>query len=148
MWPLSAVFIWSILAGLCIAAAILLPGGDSSFGYLLVLWLFGWVRVRAIRLEVTKTAVSVKRGRFALTTTRQVARSQIRAIHYYPDVISFRGPDGRPLMRTRADWSLKQMIAVATELQVPVYDNRQCLNLLRARVGQLVYKPLEEQPVR
>lgn len=139
----SIVIIWSILTGLCVAASILLPGGDSSFGVLLVLWLFGWIHVRAIRLEVTETEVLVKRGRLWLTKTRQVTRSQIRAIHYYPDVVSFRGPSGSPLMRTRAEWSLKQMIAVAVELQVPVYDNRQCLNLLRTRVGQLVYKPSE-----
>lgn len=86
----------------------------------------------------------VRRG--WLLRSEQLARSRIRAIHYYPDIIGFRGPDGKPVMRTRAEWSLKEMIAVAAELRIPVYDNRQCFNLVRAKTGQLVYDPFDDRP--
>jgi hypothetical protein len=148
-WQPSIVIYWAIVAGSCVVAAVLRwPGGDYSFGALLLLWLLAWARVRTIRLDITEKVVRRQRGLVGPDKYRQVARSRIRAIHYYPNMISFSGPGGRPLMRTKAEWSLKQMVAVAAELQVPIYDNRRFLNLLPARVGRPVYKPFDDRPAR
>lgn len=145
-WRPAVMIPCSILFGMFGAGAVLFPGG------LVLLWipplasLMFWACWCAIRLEVTADEVWFKMG--WLGSNRRVRRSQIRAIHYYPDVISFRGPDGRPLTRTKSEWSLQQMIAVGAELQVPVYDNRRCLGLLQAKVGRLVYEPSKDKPVR
>jgi hypothetical protein len=146
VWQPSIVIVWSLVVGMFVAAAVIWPGqAVTSLMFLLLLFLIAWVRVRAVRLEITESAVRARQGWYL--PDKQVPRSQIRAIHYYPDVISFRGPDRKPIMRTRAEWSLRQMIAVAGELRVPVYDNRRWHNLRTARVGRLVYDPAAPHPV-
>ena len=144
-WQPGNVIPWAILTWSCVLATVLRwPGGDYSFGALLLLWLGAWARVRAIRLDITETMVRRQWGWIGSDKYRQVARSRIRAIRYFPDVISFCGPGGGAIMRIKAEWSLKQMIAVAAELQVPVYDHRwRWLKLLPTRVGRLVYKPFD-----
>jgi hypothetical protein len=146
VWQPSIVIVWSLVAGMFVAAAVIWPGqAVTSLMFLPLLFLIAWVRVRAVRLEITEGAVRARQGWYL--PDKQVPRSQIRAIHYYPDVISFRGPDRKPIMRTRSEWSLRQMIAVAGELRVPVYDNRRWHNLRSARVGRLVYDPAAPHPV-
>lgn len=147
-WQPSIVLSWSWLVVVCAVAAFTQPKGYFSFGALLLLWSLAYAAVRSIRMEVTETVVRVKRGWWRGNPIREVARSRIRAIHYYPKTITFCGPAGGPIMRTKAEWSLKQVIAVAAELQVPVYDNRQCLNLLPTKVGRLAYSPSYGQPIR
>jgi hypothetical protein len=146
LWRPGVVIVWSLVVGMFVAFAVIWPSQA-------VTWLMGlplsfsiaWVRVRAVRLEITESTVRARQGWYL--PDEQVPRSQIRAIHYYPDVISFRGPDRKPIMRTRSEWSLRQMIAVAGELRVPVYDNRRWHNLRTARVGRLVYDPAAPHPV-
>ena len=146
LWQPSIVIIWSVLFGMFIAAAVIWPGQAVEWlAFLPLVCLVGWVRVRAVRLEITDSVVRARQGWYL--PDKQVPRSQIRAIHYYPDVISFRGPDHKPIMRTRCEWSLRQMITVADELRVPVYDNRRFFNLRTARVGRLVYDPAASHPV-
>ncbi|GAA5197444.1 hypothetical protein GCM10023322_68720 [Rugosimonospora acidiphila] len=139
---------WVILAWACVWAAVSQPEGYFSFGALLLRWLLTWALWRWIRLEITETTVRVRLSYFRRNRPIQVGRSRIRAIHYDPFRISFCGPNGSLLMWTKADWSLKQMIAVAAELQVPIYDNRRCLNLLPKRVGRLVYNPFDDRRLR
>jgi hypothetical protein len=146
VWQPGIVIVWSLVVGMFVAAAVIWPGqAVTSLMFLALLFLIAWVRVRAVRLEITESAVRARQGWYL--PDKQVSRSQIRAIHYYPDVISFRGPERKPIMRTRAEWSLRQMIAVAGELRVPVYDNRRWHNLRTARVGRLVYDPAAPHPV-
>jgi hypothetical protein len=146
LWQPSIVIVWSLVVGMFVAGAVIWPGQAVTWlMFLPLLFLIAWVRVRAVRLEITESAVRARQGWYL--PDKQVPRSEIRAIHYYPDVISFRGPDRKPIMRTRAEWSLRQMIAVAGELRVPVYDNRRWLNLWTARVGRLVYDPAAPHPV-
>jgi hypothetical protein len=147
-WQPSIVLSWSWLVVVCGVAAATQPDGYYSFGALLLLWLLAYAAGRSIRMEVTETMVRVKRGWLRGNPVREVARSRIQAIHYYPKTITFRGPAGGLVMRTKAEWSLKQMIAVAAELQVPVYDNRQCLNLLPAKAGRLAFSPSHHQWIR
>ncbi|WP_157436250.1 hypothetical protein [Actinospica robiniae] len=143
-WQPSIVISWGVLAGGCVEAAVSEPHGVYSFGALLLLWLLAWAAGRSIRLEVTEAEVIVTRGyvRMQSNVPRRVARSRLGAIHYYPKVITFCGPDGTLLMRTKAEWSLKQMITVAAELQVPIYDNRRFLHLVPRRTGRLAYDPV------
>jgi hypothetical protein len=146
VWQPSIVIVWSLVVGMFVAAAVIWPGqAVTSLMFLPLLFLIAWVRVRAVRLQITESAVRARQGWYL--PDKQVPRSQIRAIHYYPDVISFRGPERKPIMRTRAEWSLRQMIAVAGELGVPLYDIRRWHDLRTARVGRLVYDPAAPQPV-
>jgi hypothetical protein len=144
VWQPVIIIPWSVLVGGALVGAVFLQGGVSFLAVLLVMFLTGWAWSQAIRLEITSDAVRVRMFWFEPRT--QVARSQIRAIHYYPAILSFRGPDGEPAMRTRCEWSLKQMITVAAELRVPGYDNRGRSKLLGVRMGQLVYNPADDQP--
>jgi hypothetical protein len=145
-WQPSIVIVWSVVVGMFVAAAAIWPGqAVTCLVFLPLLVLIGWARVHAVRLEITESAVRARQGWHL--PDKQVPRSEIRAIHYYPDVISFRGPDRKPIMRTRAEWSLRQMIAVAGELKIPVYDNRRWLHLRTAKLGRLVYDPAAPHPV-
>jgi|SRR6516165_4552790 len=97
-------------------------------------------------LEITESVVRAKQDWFL--PENQVARSEITAIHYFPSLISFRGPDHKPIMKVRPNWTLRQMLGVADELGVPLYDHRRWLGLRRARIGRLVNRPAPSQPVR
>lgn len=143
-WQPAIVIVWSILLGSGIVVAVLVPAGTKLLGVVVLLGLVAWLRTRAIRLEVTAGTVGVRLSRFR--PPEQVDRGVIRAIHYYPDIITFRGPENSVVMRMRAEWSLKQMIQVAKVLRVPVYDNRSRLKLVRARMGTLVYDPFDDPP--
>lgn len=136
----GTVIVWLALVALVVALAVLVPGQTAV---LLMapplLGLVAWFRVRAVRLEITESVVQARQGWYL--PAMQVPRSRIRAIHYYPFVISFTGPERKPVMRTRADWTLSQMKAAAGELKVPLYDHRVSLGLREVRIGRLVYDP-------
>jgi hypothetical protein len=137
----------AILAGMFIAAAVYRPGQALGLlaGAVLVV-VIGWVRVRAVRLEITDSTVRVKQGRFL--PEKEAARSDITAIHYFPSLISFRGPDDEPMMKVAPNWTLRQMLEVAGELGVPLYDHRRWLGLRRISTGRLVNHPAPGNPVR
>jgi len=146
-WGPSAVIWCAVLLGTLIAWAVIQP--DQ------VLWVLatavgvavvGGARIRAVRLEITESVVRAKQDWFL--PENQVARSEITAIHYFPSLISFRGPDHKPIMKVRPNWTLRQMLGVADELGVPLYDHRRWLGLRRARIGRLVNRPAPSQPVR
>lgn len=138
VWQPSIVIAGSALIGMFVAGAVIWQA-PAWLAVLPLVFLVAWLRGRPVRLEITESAVRAILGWHS--PAGQVPRSQIEAIHYYPDVISFRGPEGKPLLRIRAEWSLRQVIAAAAELKVPVYDNRRFHNLRTARVGRLVYDP-------
>ena len=105
-----------------------------------------WAQLRAVRLEITDSVVRVKQGWYA--SELQVARSEIRAIHFFPALISFRGPDGKPIMKVGPNWTLRQMLEVADELAVPLYDHRRWLGLRSVTMGRLVNHSAPSQSVR
>lgn len=146
LWQPSIVIVWSVVVAMFVGLAAIWPGQAVPWlAFLPLACLLGWARARAVRLEITESVVRVRPG--WRQPARQVPRSEIRAIHYYPDLISFRGPDRKPIMKTRPEWSLRQIITAAAELKVPVYDHRRCLNLRRVKVGRLVYDPAAPHPV-
>jgi hypothetical protein len=51
-------------------------------------------------------------------------------------------------MRLAPNWSLKQMLEVADELGVPLYDHRRWLGLRSANIGRLANRPAPADPVR
>jgi hypothetical protein len=130
----------AVLAGMFIAAAVYQPGQSPVLlaGAVLVV-VIGWVRVRAVRLEITDSVVQVKQGRYL--PERQAARGDLTAIHYFPRLISFRGPDGKPMMKVAPNWTMRQMLEVADELEVPLYDHRRWLGLRKVSTGRLVNHP-------
>ena len=100
---------------------------------------------RSIRLEISENTVSARQGGWRGHPDLEVPRDEIRAIHYFPRVISFRGPDDKPFMRIVPNYTLRQMTTVARLLGVPLYDHRRWPGLRSVRVGRLVYKPASEQ---
>jgi hypothetical protein len=112
-------------------ALLVLVGGP------LVIGVVGWARLRKVRLEVSATTVLVNQGWYRPEV--QAARTDISAIHVFPRVISFRGPDIRvPLMKIAPDYTVRQMLEVAEELGVPLYDHRRWLGLRLLSTGRLV----------
>jgi hypothetical protein len=140
------VIIWLILAAMCVAFALLSPGQEAP---LLMtpplIGLMAWGFMYGVRLEIGESTVRVKLG--WLAPTKQMARSRILAIHYYPHMISFTGPGRKPILRTKSEWSLRQMEAVARELAIPLYDHRIWAGMRTVSVGRLVYRPTSRDPV-
>lgn len=96
---------------------------------------------RSIRLELTESVVRAWQGKWRGHPDLEVPRNEVRAIHYFPRVISFRGPDDEPFMRIDSNYTLSQMRTVAELLRVPLYDHKRWLGLREAGMGRLVYKP-------
>src|SRR5258708_30103547 len=82
----------AVLAGMFIASGVYQPGGALVLLACAVgSGLIAWFRVGAVRLVISDSTVRIKGRRFK--PGREVARSDITAIHYLPGGISFRGPD-------------------------------------------------------
>lgn len=141
--PQRSVLIMSaVLAGGFAAMGLYRPGSAPW----LLLCLLGvaviyWARWRATRLEIDGDLVRVRQG--WNIPDRQAARSEISAIHYFPQLISFRGPDQKPVMKVAPSWPLRQMLDVADELGVPLYDHRAWLGLREVKMGRLVNRPTQ-----
>jgi hypothetical protein len=93
------VIVWGGLSGVFVAVGVIWP--HQAVGALItpvVLVLLAWVRSRPIRLDVTESVVRVRQGRRS-GPDKQVPRGDITAIHYFPNKISFRGPDKEPILR-------------------------------------------------
>jgi hypothetical protein len=98
----------------------------------------------SVRLEITAIDVRAREGwSHGPAGQKQAVRSEIRSIHYRPTQISFRGADGQSLLEAVKIWTVADMVKVAEELGVPLYDDR-VEGLLKARElpeGRLVYDP-------
>ncbi len=103
--------------------------------------LIAWLRTLPVRLEVTDTAVRAKQGGWRRQPDKQVSRSEIRAIHYFPMMISFRGPDNESIMMIEPHWTRPQMLKVADELKIPLYDHTRWLGMRKVSMGRLTYDP-------
>jgi hypothetical protein len=141
----SAWILLAVLLGIYIALAVYQPDQAlwllaSAVGVAIILW----ARLRAVQLEITESVVRARQGWYL--PEKQAARSEIRAIHYFPSVISFRGPDRKPIMKIAPDWTMRQMLEVAGELGVPLYDHRRWLR--KVSTGRLVNHPAPGHPVR
>jgi hypothetical protein len=141
---ISAVFI----GGFCLMPAVFLLGSPTAAigpALLVVVALMVWLLMRPIRLEITETEVRAREGWSQGPLGKKEAfRTEIRSIHYRPKQISFRGADGQSLMEAVDIWTVADMVKVAEELRVPLYDDR-VEGLLKARElseGRLVYDPV------
>jgi hypothetical protein len=129
-----------ILAGMFIAPALYRPGqAPWLLACASLIAVIGWIRVRAVRLVITDSAVRVRQG--WVQAEKEAARSNIVAIHYFPGVISFRGPGGEPMMKVAPNWTLRQMLEVAGVLEVPLFDHTRWFGLRKAAVARLAYDP-------
>ena len=133
----------AILAGVFIAYTVAVPRQWvpvilTAVGVVII----GWARLRVVRLEVTDSVVRAKQGWYQ--PEKQVARGDVRAIHVFPRLISFRGPDDKPIMMVAPNWSMRQMLEVADELRVPLFDHRRWHGLREVSVGRLANDPREK----
>lgn len=110
-----------------------------------VICAMGWLAGLTIRLVVTETTVEARLGR-RYGNDQRALRSEIRAIHYFPRLISFRGPDDEPIMMLRPLWTRRQMLKVARELNVPLYNHMRWLGLKDVQEGRLEYDPRAARP--
>jgi len=144
----SILIAYAVLLGMFIAAAVIQPSQALLVlvGGPLIVAVIGWVRLRAVRLEITDSTVCVKQGWYL--PEEQATRGDITAIHYFPRVISFRGPDDEPMMKVAPNWTVRQMLGAAEELGVPLYDHRRWFGLRKVSVGRLVNRHVPGEPVR
>ena len=105
-------------------------------------FLIAGFRTRSVRLEISENVVLAKQGHWRGHPDKQAPRSDIRAIHYYPRLISFRGPDNKPIMMIDPNYTVRQMVRVASVLGVRMYDHTRWLGMRKtANTGRLVYQP-------
>lgn len=136
----SVLILSAVLVGSFVAMGLYWPGYVLwlLLGLLCVAVIY-WARWRATQLEITEDLVRVRQG--WNIPDRQAVSSEISAIHYFPQVISFRGPDQKPIMKVAPSWPMRQMVDVANELGVPLYDHRAWLGLRKVKTGRLVNSP-------
>jgi hypothetical protein len=112
----------------------------AFFGPVLVVFIT-WVATRRVRLEITDSVVLVRQGGWRGNPDKQAPRNAITAIHVFPMVISFRGPDKKPIMMIVPNYTPRQMLRVAKVLDVPLYDHRRWFGLRQIHLGRLIYDP-------
>ena len=136
-----------IVGGLAIAIGVAQltahqPGqAVAGFAAPVVLCVLLRVATRSIRLEITQSVVRARQGRWRGHPDLEVPRNDVRAIHYFPRKISFRGPDNKPFMGIDPNYTLRQMKTVAALLGVPLYDHMRWRGLREVNMGRLVYDP-------
>lgn len=148
-WRLSIVVPLAVVSGVCIAIGVVQLTADqpAQASFAAALWtpaLFYCVinlLTLRIRMEITESVVRARQGRWRGHPDLEVPRHDVLAIHYFPRIISFRGPDDKPFMRIDCNYTLRQVRAVAQLLRVPLYDHKRWLGLREARIGRLVYDP-------
>jgi hypothetical protein len=98
LWRASVVIPLGLVSCLAIAGAVSefaagspLEGVYALLAPVVILLIMGF-RGRAVRLEVTDSEVLAKQGHWRGHPDLQAPRNEIRAIHYFPGIISFRGP--------------------------------------------------------
>lgn len=136
-WRLSMAFSWAIMLGIFVPLAVT-GQAVMALGMLLLFAVIGCLASIWQQLEITETTVKARQGRYG---TKQAPRSEVRAIHYLPRVISFRGPDDEPMMMVKPLWTRRQMLKVARELNVPLYNHMRWLGLRTAQDGRLEFDP-------
>jgi hypothetical protein len=123
--------------------------GQAVLAFLapVVVLLLVWLRTLPVRLEIEETVVRVRQGGYRGQPDMEMPRSEIRSVRYLPRRISFRGPDDKPIMEPTSHWTLRQMLKVAKELDVPLYNHRGVLRPEELSSGRLVYDPASRQSV-
>jgi hypothetical protein len=107
-----------------------------------LLCLMAWARTIPVRLEITETEVRARQGRWRGQPDVAALRGEIRAIRYYPARISFRDANDEPLMEPEPHWTVRQMVRVAIEVGVPLYDHKGALGVEELSEGRLAYDPV------
>jgi hypothetical protein len=129
-----------LLAGIFTAAGVIRPDQVAWLvGGFLFACLIGFGRLYSTRLEITATAIRVKQGWFL--AEKEAVKTEIRSVHRFAHGIGFLGPDGNAVLRVTPSWSMRQLLRVADELGVHLYDHRQWLGLRSVRTGRLVSHP-------
>jgi hypothetical protein len=147
-WRPGNVFWVVVIGGFCLSPVVFEAGAFpelAGLGVLAAMALLVWLGTRSAGLEITETEVRARHGwSHGPVGNKEAVRSEIRSIHYRPRQVSFRGADGQSLMEASDMWTVADMVRVATELRVPLYDDR-VEGLLKARElpeGRLVYDPV------
>jgi hypothetical protein len=147
VWRPSNVTYAVAIGGFCLSPLVFRLDTFSELmglACLVFMALLFWLLMRPIRLEITETEVRARQGWAPAPLGKSEAlRSDIRSIHYLPKRFSFKGADGEVLMEPVDIWTVRDMVKVAEELRVPLYDDR--VGLLGVRElseGRLVYDPV------
>lgn len=142
VWRAGNVVSAAVIVVPCVTVAVFQPRwAVVALACPVLILLMAWPLWRLTRLEITETEVRAKQRAVRGQADEQATRSEIRAIRYYPTGISFRGPDDQSLMKAADAWTMRQMVMVAGELRVPLYEHRGLLKLEELSEGRLVYDP-------
>ena len=145
LWRAVVMIPFGIVSGVCIAGAVSeIAVGNPGAAVLALLvpvamLLVVEFRARSVRLEITDSVVLAKQGHWRGHPDMQAPRNEIRAIHYFPRIISFRGPDKKPVMMIDCNYTMRQMVRVAGVLKVPMYDHTRWFGMRTVDKGRLVY---------
>ena len=148
-WRLGVVVPLALIGGVCLAIGVdqLASDQPAQASFAAAVWtpvlfycVINLVALR-IRLEITDSVVRARQGRWRGHPDLEMPRNDVLAIHYFTQVISFRGPDDKPFMRIDCNYTLRQMRTVAELLGVRLYDHRRRLGLREVGIGRLVHDP-------
>lgn len=153
LWRAVVVIPFGIVSAVCIAGAVteIAAGSPGSAVLALLIPVVGILvlkfRARSVRLEISDSVVLAKQGHWRGHPDMQAPRNEIQAIHYFPRIISFRGPDKKPIMMIDSNYTVRQMVRVAGVLNVPMYDHTRWLGMRSVDTGRLVYSSESSQRV-
>jgi hypothetical protein len=151
-WKPSALIPAGLLIVLCVglgvAKLVIGQPDQAAIGFLtpVVVYLMILISGRNTWLEVTEDLVRADEGVWPLHSRAEAPRSSVRSIHYFGRRISFAGPDGKPVMIIKPNYSVRRMVKVAEGLQVPLYDHTQWLGMGSAKSARLAYDPAPRIP--
>jgi hypothetical protein len=124
VWQANTVVSLGIVTAVCVGLVIYQPGAAPMLLGPVVVFVIGYLRTRALRLEVAPSVVRARQGGLRGRPDLEAPRGEVYEIHYCPRRIIFQGSFGRPVMEPYPFWTLEQVLQVADVLDVPVYDHR------------------------
>jgi hypothetical protein len=120
-WRLSVMIPMAVVIGIYVAIAVARPPYALwCLAGVVLLVAASWAVAIPVRLVITETTVEARQP----SPGKHMPRDEVLVIRYFRRTISFRGPDDEPAMIIPSQWTLRQMMRVAEELQVPLYDHR------------------------
>lgn len=148
-WLRAGVIIPSVIVfgiSTVIAVAMIVDGhwaqAPAAYAAPLPIYLITWVATRRVRLEITDRVVLARQAGWHGHPDKQVPRDAVTAIHYFPQFISFRGPNKKDtIMMIVPNYTPRQMVKVARVLDVPLYNHSRRLGLQKVSIGRLMYEP-------
>jgi hypothetical protein len=128
------------LAGLACMFAVLSVARPSAsiayaIGFAVIAAMVG-AQIMATRIVLTGSLVVFDQGR--LTPKQQASRQRISAIRIFPLYVVLSDSSRNRILTIGGHWAMKQLLKIASVLEVPIYDHRGWSGLRSVKEGRLV----------